>query len=226
MVGRMFHDVHRATDPFVFWLWFFVEMCADLFVFSLLRGLRRRDTGGTTMCLIDCPKGVKKIFSELMWSMWSVAMLIRCALCSFGTVYCPFEYGIVALFALPRMKKPPDLVSEGDGHIRCSRSLFSSSYDSKYDYFIARQRYLAKQLRMHQLNKAVRRHYMHRARRPDLMPPLKETSADRLFEKQIEKEKDLCDCDCYNLCSNDVPLGDAHKDISCAKRYTTDFNSI
>ena len=116
MVGRMFHDVHRATDPFGFWLWFFVEMCADLFVFSLLRGLRRRDTGGTTMCLLDCPKGVKKrvkrytllaypraymIFSELMWSMWSVAMLIRCALCSFGTVYCPIEYGIVALFALP-----------------------------------------------------------------------------------------------------------------------------
>ena len=60
MVGRMFHDVHRATDPFGFWLWFFVEMCADLFVFSLLRGLRRRDTGGTTMCLLDCPKGVKK----------------------------------------------------------------------------------------------------------------------------------------------------------------------
>ena len=210
MIGRKSLSDHGTTDPFVFWLWFCVEICVDLCVIWLLRGLRRRDTGVTSnfASLKGTKKRVKRytllaypraymIFSELMWSMWSVAMLIRCALCSFGTVYCPFEYGIVALFALPRMKKPPDLLSEGDGHIRCSRSLFSSSYDSKYDYFIARQRYLAKQLRMHQLNKAVRRQYMHRARRPDLMPPLKETSADRLFEKQIEKEKDLCDCDCY-----------------------------
>ena len=57
------------------------------------------------------------IFTELMWNMYSVAMLLRCALSSFGAIYCPFEYGVVALFALPRLKKPPDLVSEGDGHI-------------------------------------------------------------------------------------------------------------
>ena len=41
------------------------------------------------------------IFTELMWSMYSVAMLLRCALSSFGAIYCPFEYGIVAIFALP-----------------------------------------------------------------------------------------------------------------------------
>ena len=184
MIGRKSLSDHGTTDPFVFWLWFCVEICIDLCVIWLLRGLRRRDTGVTSNCTLASLKGTKKrvkrymllaypraymIFSNLMWSMWSVAMLIRCALSSFGTVYCPFEYGIVAIFALPRMKKPPDLVSEGDGYIRCSRSLFSSSYDSKYDYFITRQRFLARKLRMHQLKKAVCQRYLHRASRKELI---------------------------------------------------------
>ena len=224
MLGRKSLSDHGTPNPFVFWLWFCVEICADLCIILLLRGFRRRDTGVTSNSNCASLKGTKKrvkrytllaypraymIFSELMWSMWSVAMLIRCALCSFGTVYCPFEYGIVAIFALPRMKKPPDLVSEGDGYIRCSRSLFSSSYDSKYDYFITRQRFLARKLRMHYMNKAVCQRYLHRASRPVLMP-LIETSADRLQEKEKQEK--------FNLCSQDIPLGDAHKQYTCDEK--------
>ena len=47
------------------------------------------------------------VFSEIMWSMWSVAMLLGCRLDRFGVVYSPFEYGVVKLFALPRVKRPP-----------------------------------------------------------------------------------------------------------------------
>ena len=224
MLGRKSLSDHGTPNPFVFWLWFCVEICVDLCIILLLRGLRRRDTGVTSKCVSASLKGTKKrvkrytllaypraymIFSELMWSMWSVAMLIRCALCSFGTVYCPFEYGIVAIFALPRMKKPPDLVSEGDGYIRCSRSLFSSSYDSKYDYFITRQRFLARKLRMHYMNKAVCQRYLHRASRPVLMP-LIETSADRSQEKEKQEK--------FNLCQDDIPLGDAHKEFTCDEK--------
>jgi len=127
-------------------------------------------------------------FSELIWSMYSVAMLLLCALSLFGTVYCLFEYGIIAIFALPRLKKAPDLVSEGDGHICYTLSLFSLSYDSKCNYFITCQCFLAKQLRMHQLNKAVCTKYIHRACRPVLIP-LIETSADQLKKNQNLKKK-------------------------------------
>ena len=47
------------------------------------------------------------IFSEVMWNMWSVAMVLGCKLDRFGVVYSPFEYGIIKLFALPRIKRPP-----------------------------------------------------------------------------------------------------------------------
>ena len=47
------------------------------------------------------------VFSEIMWSMWSMAMLLGCRLDRFGVVYSPFEYGVVKLFALPRAKRPP-----------------------------------------------------------------------------------------------------------------------
>ena len=196
MIGRVLHRINTITDV----LWFCFEVCVDLFVASLICGLRRRETG-VTLSSSSGLKGTKKrmnkvtlfaypraymIFSELMWSMYSVAMILRCALRLFGTVYLPFDYGVVVIFVIPRLKKPPDLVSEGDGHIRCSRTLFSLSYDSKYDYFITRQRFIAKQLRMHQLNKAVCQKYLHRASRPVLMP-IKETSADRLHEKEKQK---------------------------------------
>ena len=84
MVGRMFLDVHRATDPFVFWLWFFVEMCVDLFVFSLLRGLRRRDTGETTMRSFNCPKGVKKRVKKYTLLVYPRAYMIFTELQSFS----------------------------------------------------------------------------------------------------------------------------------------------
>lgn len=140
MLGRIFQNTHSPIDSFLFW--FCVEICVDLFVFILIRSFRRRDTGVTSNRLTNNGlKGTKKrlkkitlfaypraymILTALMWNMYSVAMLLRCALSSFGAIYCPFEYGVVAIFALPRLKKPPDLVSEKDGHIRCSQSLFSS----------------------------------------------------------------------------------------------------
>ena len=224
MLGRIFRNTHSPIDSFLFW--FCVEICIDLFVFFLIRSLRRRDTGVTSNRLSFGLKGTKKrlnkitllaypraymIFTELMWSMYSVAMLLRCALSLFGEIYCPFNYGVVAIFALPRIKKPPDLVSEGDGHIRCSRSLFASSYDSRYDYYIARQRFMAKKIRMHQLRKAVCTKYLHRVCRPGLMP-LIETSADRLGNKN-EKQNEK-----FNLCeTNDIPLDDAHHENTCDK---------
>ena len=64
-----------------------------------------------------------------------MAMILCCALSCFGAVFHPFEYGFICLFVLPRLKKPPDLVSEG-GKIRCSNIY---DYDSKNDYFIKRQ---------------------------------------------------------------------------------------
>ena len=83
------------------------------------------------------------ILSELIWSMYSVQMFFNCALSCYFSVFRPFEYWILTLFALPRRKKPPDLVSKG-GNIRvCS----NYDYDSRYFYFIARQRFVAKVLR-------------------------------------------------------------------------------
>ena len=43
-----------------------------------------------------------------MWSMYSIAMLLRNDLRCFGVIYCPFQYGVIALFCVPRMKKPSD----------------------------------------------------------------------------------------------------------------------
>ena len=48
------------------------------------------------------------ILSNIMWSMWSTAMLVCNNLRCFGVIYCPFRYGVVALFCVPRIKKPPD----------------------------------------------------------------------------------------------------------------------
>ena len=43
-----------------------------------------------------------------MWSMHIIAMLLSNELRCVGVVYCPFQYGIISLFCMPRMKKPPD----------------------------------------------------------------------------------------------------------------------
>ena len=48
------------------------------------------------------------ILSEIMWSMYSIVMLLWNNLRCFGVIYCPFHYGVVALFYVPRAKKPPD----------------------------------------------------------------------------------------------------------------------
>ena len=48
------------------------------------------------------------ILSKIMWSMYSIAMLVCNDLRCFGVIYCPFQYGVVALFCMPRIKKPPD----------------------------------------------------------------------------------------------------------------------
>ena len=36
-----------------------------------------------------------------------MAMMLGCRLECFGVVFSPFEYGVVKLFALPRVKQPP-----------------------------------------------------------------------------------------------------------------------
>ena len=48
------------------------------------------------------------ILSEIMWCMYIIAMLVCKDLCCFGVLYCPFQYGVVALFCMPQMKKLPD----------------------------------------------------------------------------------------------------------------------
>ena len=91
------------------------------------------------------------ILSELMLSMYSVAMLLNYVLHCYCSVFRPFEYGIMFLFALHRRKKPLDLVSEGGKQSVCSKYC----YDLRYDYFIARQRFLEKVLHNSQLQKIV-----------------------------------------------------------------------
>ena len=135
--------------------WRYMELCVDFFVnFAynvVLLKENRRDTceAWTEGCREEaetdnpsCLSVVLYDFSELMWSMYSVAMFLNCALCCYFSVFRPFEYGIMTLFALPRQKKPPDLVSEGSKIRVCS----NYDYDSRYDYFIARQQFLAKVL--------------------------------------------------------------------------------
>ena len=112
------------------------------------------------------------IFTELMWSMYSVAMILCCALSCFGTVFRPFEYVFIRLFALPRLKKPPVLVSEG-GKIRCSNVY---DYDSRYDYFIKRHQYIGKVLRAHHLNTSLCHKHLRSTRK------LRETSVDQCFK--------------------------------------------
>ena len=40
--------------------------------------------------------------------MYSIAMLVYNNLRCFGVFYCPFQYGVVALFCMPWIKKPLD----------------------------------------------------------------------------------------------------------------------
>jgi len=97
----IFLNTRSPTDSFPFWVC--AEFCIDLFVFVLIQSFRRRDTGVTSNRLSFGLKGTKKrlnkimlfayprahmIFTELMWSMYSVATLLRCALSSFGAIYC------------------------------------------------------------------------------------------------------------------------------------------
>ena len=154
MVSRILLGTYNTTGDM---FWFCMEVCVDLIAFCLLiRRPRRRETGVT--CANDGgPKGERKrlnsitllayprsyiIFTELPWSMWSIAIILNCALRCYFCVFQPFKYGFICLFALPCRKKPPDLVSEG-GKIRVC-----SNY-----YFINRQRFLAKVLRKSNLRK-------------------------------------------------------------------------
>ena len=162
MFSRMIYDTCIGSEEDLLF-WWYMELCVDLLSFLLITCFRRRDIGETHVK--HGLKGVKKrlnkitllayprsymILSELMWSMYSVAMFLNCALSCYFSVFRPFEYGILTLFALPRRKKPPDLVSEG-GKIRvCS----NYDYDSRYFYFIARQRFLAKALRNSQMRRS------------------------------------------------------------------------
>ena len=46
------------------------------------------------------------IYWEIMWSMYSVAMLLSCSLKRFGLLYC-FDYGVPQIIIKPKLKKPP-----------------------------------------------------------------------------------------------------------------------
>ena len=54
------------------------------------------------------------ILSDIMWTMYSILMLVCNNLLCFGVFYCPFQYGVVVLFCMPRMKKPPDPTWTGE----------------------------------------------------------------------------------------------------------------
>ena len=154
MISRMLRGSYDTPNRL---FWCCVEACVDFYALCLLiRGTRRRETGVTcanenrlngvrkrfnSITLLAYPRSYM-IFTELMWSMYSVAMFLCCALSCFDMVFRPFEYGVIRLFALPRLKKPPDLVSEG-GTVRCANV---NNYDSRYDYYIMRQQFLLKVL--------------------------------------------------------------------------------
>ena len=142
--------------------WRYIELCVDFLSFLLITWFHRRDIGETSVKhrLKGVEKRLKKItllaymfLSELMWSTYSVAMFLICALCCYFSAFHPFEYGIMTLFALSHQKKPPDLVSEG-GKIRVCSNYY---YDPRYAYFIARQRFLAKVLHNSQMRTIVHR---------------------------------------------------------------------
>ena len=114
MVSRILLGTYNTTGDI---FWFCMEVRVDLIAFCLLiRCPCRRETGVT--CADDGgPKGERKrlnsitllaypqsymIFTELMWNMNSVAMILCYALSCFGAVFRPFEYGFIRLLALPR----------------------------------------------------------------------------------------------------------------------------
>ena len=152
MISHMLLGTYNTTGDI---FWFRMEVCVDLIALCMLICRPRQRETDVTCANNDGPKGERKrlnsitllaypwsymIFTELMWNMYSVAMILSCALSCFGAVFRPFEYGFIRLFALPRLKKPPDLVSEG-GKISCS-SVYN--YDSKYDYLLSTKIILAK----------------------------------------------------------------------------------
>ena len=47
------------------------------------------------------------IYSEIMWSMYSVAMRLSYSLKHLGLFYC-FDYGVPRIIIKPKLKKPPD----------------------------------------------------------------------------------------------------------------------
>ena len=59
------------------------------------------------------------ILSEIMWSIYSIAMLLSNKLRCFDVVYCPFQYGIISLFCMPQMKKPADPNWNGEFVLVC-----------------------------------------------------------------------------------------------------------
>ncbi len=217
MVSRILLGTYRTTGDM---FWFCMEVCVDLIAFCLLiRRPRQRETGVT--CANDGgPKGKRKrlnsitlfayprsymIFTALMWNMYSVAMILCCALSCFGAVFRPFEYGFIRLFALPRLTKPPDLVSEG-GKIHCSNVY---DYDTKYDYFIKHQKYLGKVLRAHHLNTSLCHKHLRNTRK---FRHMWETLVDRCSKANTIADESHFNCS-NNItercdCSNDIPLSE------------------
>ena len=98
MVSRILLGKYDTIDDI---FWFCVEVCVDCLAYSLLHRPRQRDTGVTSENhngLNGTNKRLSKvtlfaylwaylIFTKLMWSMYSVAMLSSCALCCFGAAF-------------------------------------------------------------------------------------------------------------------------------------------
>ena len=212
MVSRIVSDICIGSkENIVFWR--YIEICANFLSFLLIMWFHQGVISKTI--LKHRLKGVEKrlgkitlltnpwsymILSELMWSMYSVAMLLNCALCCYCCVFHPFEYGIMSLLALHCCKKPPDLISEGGQLHVCS----NYDYDSRCDYFIARQRFLAKVLRNSQLRKIDYRDQFRSVHRLLLGvnpgPIMKETP--------IMEDPELKYTPCTDA-TNDIPLEDA-----------------
>ena len=90
-----------------------IKHCANIIFHrnALYDGRQHVPAVSTGKALLSCLQVYPRtwfISSEIMWSLYSIAMLLSNELRCFGVVYCPFQCGIISLFCMPRVKKPPD----------------------------------------------------------------------------------------------------------------------
>ena len=102
MLSCIIHDTCIGSEEnFLFWQ--YMELCVDFLSPLLITWFRRREIGETSVKhgLKGVDKKLKKItllaypwsymiISELMWSMYLVAMFLNCALYCYFSIFCPF----------------------------------------------------------------------------------------------------------------------------------------